>query len=178
MSRVGDDVWVFGYGSLIWRPSFPFAESRRALLRGWARRFWQGSIDHRGVPEAPGRVVTLIREAEARCEGTAFRIEREQVEAVMDHLDGRESGGYERVVEPLELDAPQGRVEGVVYVATAENPNYLGPAPLPEIAAQILRSVGPSGPNPEYLLRLGDALREIGADDPHVFELEALVREL
>lgn len=170
------DLWVFGYGSLIWRPSFPFAERRPAVLRGWTRRFWQGSIDHRGVPEAPGRVVTLIRERDARCDGAAYRIEGAQVDEVMDHLDWREKGGYERVVETLTLDAEVGAVEGVVYVATEENPNFLGPAPLPEIAAQVRRSVGPSGPNPEYVLRLGEALREIGAEDPHVYALEALVR--
>jgi len=176
VTRAAADLWVFGYGSLIWRPSFPFVERRPATLSGWARRFWQGSIDHRGVPEAPGRVVTLVREPEARCGGAAYRIAAAEVGAVMGHLDWREKGGYERVKEQLQLGAPAERVGAVVYVATSENPNYLGPAPLPEIAAQVRRSEGPSGPNPEYVLRLGDALREMGTHDTHVFELEALVR--
>lgn len=62
-----------------------------------------------------------------------------------------------------------------MYVSTDTNPNYLGPAPIDQIAAQVLRSRGPSGPN-DYVLRLAEALREIEGQDPHVFALEALVR--
>ena len=67
-------LWLFGYGSLIWRPASPFVERRPASARGYARRFWQGSTDHRGVPEAPGRVVTLLPSAGDRCEGVAYRV--------------------------------------------------------------------------------------------------------
>jgi cation transport regulator ChaC len=170
------DLWVFGYGSLVWRPSFAFVERRPARLRGWTRRFWQGSTDHRGVPGAPGRVVTLHRSAEAVCWGTAYRIAAERVAEVMAHLDWREKGGYERVDAQLELLSPDGTARAVVYVATRANPNYLGPAPLEAIAAQVRRSEGPSGPNPEYVLRLAEALRTMRAEDPHVFALEALLR--
>ena len=65
---------------------------------------------------------------------------------------------------------------GLSYVATPANPNYLGPAPLPAIAEQIARAHGPSGPNAEYVRELARALRDMPADDPHVFELEALLR--
>src|SRR5690606_19916645 len=64
--------WIFAYGSLLWRPDFPYNQRRRAAVRGWRRRFWQASPDHRGRPEAPGRVVTLIAEADALCHGLAF----------------------------------------------------------------------------------------------------------
>ncbi|MDX5329335.1 MAG: gamma-glutamylcyclotransferase, partial [Marinobacter sp.] len=69
-----DSVWLFGYGSLIYKVDFPFLEQRPASIRGWARRFWQGSHDHRGTPEAPGRVVTLIEQPGAVCRGMAFRV--------------------------------------------------------------------------------------------------------
>ena len=67
-------LWIFGYGSLVWRPDIPHDERRPAWIRGFARRFWQGSTDHRGVPEAPGRVVTLVRDEAARCWGAAYRV--------------------------------------------------------------------------------------------------------
>lgn len=174
--RTTGDLWVFGYGSLVWRPSFPFVERRAARVRGWTRRFWQGSTDHRGVPGAPGRVVTLLREAEAICWGVAYRLAAEQMDEVMAHLDWREKGGYQRVDEQLELLSPSATARGVIYVATEANPNYLGPASLETIAAQVMRSEGPSGPNPEYVLRLAEALRAMRAEDPHVFALEALLR--
>jgi cation transport regulator ChaC len=164
-------AWIFGYGSLIWRPSFAFAEQRTATLRGWMRRFWQGSTDHRGTPGAPGRVVTLVEAHGAACRGIAYRLAAFDAEGVLAELDHRERGGYARQRVDLELDG-LGTDAGFVYVATHSNPNYLGPAPLGEIAAQIATARGPSGPNREYVLRLADALRALGADDPHVFELE------
>ena len=171
-----NDLWVFGYGSLVWRPALPFRERRPARIRGWERRFWQGSTDHRGVPDAPGRVVTLVRQAKAVCWGAAYRISASDVPLVMAELDWREKGGYERADLRLELRRPEATADGIVYLATASNPNYLGPAPISEIADQVRRSQGPSGANPEYVLRLADALREMGAEDAHVFELEALLR--
>jgi glutathione-specific gamma-glutamylcyclotransferase len=168
-------LWIFGYGSLLWRPAFPYAERRGCWISGFARRFWQGSTDHRGVPGAPGRVVTLEHAAETRCFGAAYRIGESDKDAVLANLDHRERGGYERLQLPLSFgdgtSAP-----GLVYIATQSNPNYLGPAPLDAIAAQVSRACGPSGANTEYVLRLADALRELGFDDDHVFALEILVR--
>jgi len=165
-------LWIFGYGSLVWRPSFPFVEREAAVLRGWARRFWQGSTDHRGVPGAPGRVVTLVREAETvRCWGVAYRIADDDADAVMGHLDHREQGGYARHRVALETD--RGPIAALVYVAEPDNPEYLGPAPLSAIVATIAGATGPSGPNDEYVLRLAAALREAGESDEHVFEVEA-----
>jgi cation transport protein ChaC len=172
------DLWVFGYGSLVWRPDYPYAERRIAWIEGWERRFWQGSTDHRGVPGAPGRVVTLVEDPGGVCWGMAYRIKAAERVSVMAHLDYREKGGYRLFDVALTFaDAPQADMTpGVVYVATADNPNYLGPAPLHDIARQIAGSVGPSGDNVEYVLELAAALRGIGAHDEHVFALEALVR--
>jgi cation transport regulator ChaC len=167
--------WVFGYGSLVWRPDFPFEERRPGWVSGWTRRFWQASTDHRGTPAAPGRVVTLVEAAGMRCWGMAYRISAEVREAVFAHLDHREKGGYERHAVAIHSDTGQAAVQGVVYLATAENPHYLGDAPLASIAAQIAVSHGPSGPNSEYLLRLAATLRDHGEHDEHVFALERLL---
>src|SRR4051794_30875562 len=113
-----EETWIFGYGSLVWRPSFPHAERQRAILKGYARRFWQGSTDHRGVPEAPGRVVTLIAEASARCVGVAYRVEPGDRDEVLAALDHREKGGYARHVVSLELPEAQRVVDGaLVFIA-------------------------------------------------------------
>lgn len=168
---MSEDTWVFGYGSLVWRPAFAFEERRAGYIEGWTRRFWQGSTDHRGVPGAPGRVVTLVAERGARCWGMAYRVAAAERSGVLAQLDHREKGGYAR--HAVDVHAGGERIAALVYVATSDNPNYLGPASLSEIALQVRRSHGPSGPNLEYVLRLAEALRRIGADDPHVFELAA-----
>ncbi len=176
--------WIFAYGSLLWRPSFTHLESRPARVRGFSRRFWQGSTDHRGHPGAPGRVVTLLPDERGSCWGRAYRVASTGLESVLSQLDFREQGGYERREVELHFAAShvhrgegqRSTATGLTYIATPANPNYLGPAPLEEIAAQVLASRGPSGDNREYVLRLAASLREIGATDPHVFQVEALVR--
>lgn len=169
--------WVFGYGSLIWRPAFPFSERYPARLDGWARRFWQASIDHRGVPGAPGRVVTLVEDASAHTWGVVFRVAEHGLEETMAALDYREKGGYVRFESSVALrDAPYPSVTATVYVAGETNRNFVGPAPADAIAAQIAGAVGPSGPNVEYLLELDRALEAMGAVDPHVRDLAERVR--
>ena len=163
--------WVFGYGSLIFRVDFPVVTKRDAYILDWERRFWQGSHDHRGIPEAPGRVVTLISSPGAKCEGVAYQVASE----VFEHLDFREKNGYCRVTTRIQFSSDDA-VTGAVYVADPGNHAFLGAAPLAEIADQVVVSRGPSGGNAEYLLDLAAAFRERAIYDPHVFELEALVK--
>jgi len=174
-----DEFWIFGYGSLVWRPDFPFRVQRPAYIHGWIRRFWQGSTDHRGIPGAPGRVATLLPDANAVCWGMAYEIGGDDLQATLAHLDYREKGGYSVKKTQLHFseDGDPATVDDAqLYIGTPDNPNYLGPADADQIARQVLASRGPSGPNDEYVLRLAEALRAIGADDPHVFEIEALIR--
>ena len=166
--------WIFGYGSLIWRPDIEYLERHPARLPGWQRRFWQGSHDHRGTPDAPGRVVTLISSPGAVCHGMAYLVDHE----VFEHLDHREKNGYERHPVRIAMDKTQQSVDGLTYVAAIDNHAYLGPAPLADMVKQIRSCTGPSGRNVDYLLELADALRALRADDPHVFELETAVKAL
>lgn len=166
-------VWLFGYGSLIYKADFPYLERRPASITGWTRRFWQGSHDHRGTPMAPGRVATIVPQADAICDGMAYLITPE----VFAHLDHREKNGYLRLSTTITFDDGSG-TEGLVYIANEENAAFLGAASELDIARQIARSAGPSGPNSEYLLHLARALRELGKSDPHVFAIEQYLSEI
>lgn len=170
--NVSHSEWVFGYGSLIYKVDFPYIERQVASISGWTRRFWQGSHDHRGTPDAPGRVVTLVPEPGVVCRGMAYRIDP----AVFAHLDHREKNGYERHRVEIALAESGATVSGTLYVASECNPAYLGPADLDDIAEHIARARGPSGANRDYLFGLADALRQIGDKDDHVAELERRVR--
>ncbi len=163
-----DTVWLFGYGSLIYKADFPYLQRRPARIHHWQRRFWQGSHDHRGTPEAPGRVATLVEAPNHICVGMAYEVTPD----VFEHLDHREKNGYLRFFTEFEWLDGLGAVEGLVYVAGPTNDAYLGETSEPEIAAHIARSKGPSGLNSEYLLKLAEALRELGEHDEHVFAIE------
>lgn len=164
-------TWVFGYGSLIYKVDFPFLRRERASICGWQRRFWQGSHDHRGTPEAPGRVVTLVQAPGTTCLGTAYLVDH----TVFEHLDHREKNGYQRYRTSITLQEQATAVTGVVYVADPANPAYLGPAPIESLADHIRVSHGPSGSNSDYVLRLAEALKAIGDEDPHVHALAELL---
>jgi len=170
-------LWIFGYGSLMWRPDIPFEARRIGYIRDWVRRFYQGSTDHRGVPGDPGRVVTLLPERGAVTWGVAFRVPETEREAVLANLDHREKGGYDR--DQLDFtDRENGAVISVLaYHASPDNGNYLGPAPPEEMVAQIREAVGPSGPNREYLLELDRFMIEHGITDPHVHDLAERLRK-
>ncbi len=170
------DAWIFGYGSLVWRPDMPVLERVPARLPGFARRFWQGSPDHRGTPQAPGRVVTLIDDPHGAVDGVLYRVERTVADEVLAKLDHREKAGYQRLSRSIEV--PRGNVQGLVYYAAEGNPSWLGPAPLQVMASHIATSVGPSGSNRAYLLRLDEALRSMAVVDEHVAQLAEAVRAL
>ena len=170
-------MWIFGYGSLTWRPGFAWRERRVGRVTGWARRFYQGSPDHRGTEEAPGRVVTLLEAPGETCWGVAYRVEAAEARRVLGALDVREQGGYARADLVVATGAAR-TVEATAYLATPDNPSWLGPDTPARMAAHIRSAAGPSGTNLDYLLRLGRFLREVGVDEPHVFGLVRQVRAL
>ncbi len=168
---LSEPTWVFGYGSLIYKVDFPYLEREIASITGWQRRFWQGSHDHRGTPQAPGRVVTLLPAPGVICKGVAYLVEP----VVFKHLDHREKNGYQRFAADISLTERQESVPGVLYVAHRDNPAFLGPAPMRKLAEHIATSRGPSGSNRDYVLQLAEALRDLGDEDPHVRQLETLL---
>ncbi len=160
-----DAAWVFGYGSLIWRQDFVVLDYQRASIGGWTRRLWQGSHDHRGVPDDPGRVATIVEAPDQRCHGCALLVPHD----VFEHLDHREKNGYERIDLPIRLSDRE--VDGVTYIAPRDNCAFLGDASRDEIVAQVKRCHGESGSNLEYVLELARALRRLNIDDPHIRQI-------
>ncbi|CAH1978039.1 unnamed protein product [Acanthoscelides obtectus] len=162
-------MWIFGYGSLIWKIDFPYEEKILGYIKGYHRRFYQHSTDHRGTPE------------NEKVYGIAYRIKKSDIDYVVKHLDFREKGGYERkTVMFYPCDQEQKPFEMVIYLANHDNFNYAGSAELSEIAKQVVKSVGPSGPNIDYVCNLAKAMRVLFPEvyDEHLFNLEKMVLDL
>ncbi|KAK7083020.1 Cation transport regulator-like protein 2 [Halocaridina rubra] len=173
-------MWIFGYGSLTWKVDFPYCQRVTGYIKGYARRFWQASIDHRGVPGKPGRVVTLVPSAdpEAKVWGVAYEIPQHEEESILTRLNVREQRFERRKHLTMYHSCGQTLKSKVLVFLGTDNPELiLGEAPLSVMAQQIAISVGPSGANSEYLLNLANFMRKEvpQAEDEHLFQLEAAV---
>lgn len=171
------ETWVFGYGSLIWKPGFDFAERRLATLPGFRRAFCMASIRYRGTPEAPGLVLALDHDPGEACLGVAYRIDDAAAEATLAYVRGREliAYAYHEEVHPVALEGG-GVVEAICYVINRDHAQYRGGLSLEEQAEVIARSVGPMGPNAEYLVNTVESLAALGLADPELDQLAELVR--
>lgn len=172
-------LWVFGYGSLIWHPGFPFAERHIARLEGWHRSFCMLSIHYRGTPEAPGLVLALDARAGAYCDGVVFRVADGKEQETLEGLRAREliSSAYLESWQQVRLC--DGRsVEAVAYVIDPAHAQYCGGLDIDAQAEVIARSIGERGPNREYLFNTVDHLAELGIADAELDRLAAQVRAL
>lgn len=168
------DVWVFGYGSLVWRPGFVFEESCFATLEGWRRSFQQGSPDHRGTLDAPGRVLTICPDSRASCIGKAFRILSGDWPGVFRYLEERESGGYQ--ASEIEVQLERRKVRAWTWIALPSNDNFVANESFKRTIDTILSAVGTSGPNIDYVLNLDAALTTAGIEDQEVSRYAVALR--
>jgi Uncharacterized protein involved in cation transport len=167
------DFWVFGYGSLMWRPGFDYVERRMARLAGYHRALCVHSHVHRGTPERPGLVLGLDRGGS--CRGVAFRVAPDKREEVLAYLRARElvTNVYLETHRPVRLDGDLEEVTAVAYVVDRRHQQYAGRLD-PEHALTIVRgAVGQSGPNEDYVVNTVEHLRSLGIRD---HGLEAIVR--
>jgi cation transport protein ChaC len=172
--RLGrEDCWVFGYGSLIWNPTFRFVERRVARLRGWHRRFCLWTSLGRGTPDCPGLMLALDRGGS--CHGVAFRIAAAEAPFELDLLWRREmvSGSYcPRLVRVTTADGP---LEAVAFTINRRHPRYAGKLSEEEAAGIIAAARGLLGPCAEYLVNTVDHLNALGLRDPCLERLRSRV---
>jgi cation transport protein ChaC len=173
------DLWVFGYGSLMWQPGFSYAECGPATLAGWRRSFCLRSVRYRGTPEAPGLVLGLDAEDGALCHGVAFRVAAPEAEGVRAYLRERElvTYAYAEVMLPVTLRSGRS-VAALTYVIDRSHPQYAGILAPEDQAAIIARAVGPSGSNRAYLESTLAHLAEADIADPALEHVGRLVAAL
>jgi len=199
-------LWIFGYGSLVWKPNFEYHSQLVGHIKGFKRRFWQGNSYHRGTPENIGRVATLIpqpslddnnnevlqqkirdpegEEADANeytTWGVAFQLlGKKQILDAINHLNMRETqlGGYDIVMTnfypKIDMGDDFSDTNAMVFMATVENPIYLGPSTSMKISQEICSASGACGTNVEYLLKLCKWQKSYVPDvrDTHLTNLE------
>ncbi|MDN2568488.1 gamma-glutamylcyclotransferase [Aquibium sp. A9E412] len=160
-----DDFWVFGYGSLMWRPGFAHTETRKARLHGFRRALCVHSHVHRGTPERPGLVLGLDRGGS--CLGLAFRVPGGLREEALAYLRARELVTNVYRERSLTLRLEDGAmVAAVGYVVDRAHDQYAGRLDVEQAVGRVSGAVGQSGPNEEYVVNTVAHLRALGIRDP------------
>ena len=174
--RQEQDIWVFGYGSLIWDPAVQVAEYRYAALPGWRRRFCMRIEGGRGSVEQPGLMAAL--DEGGRCDGVVLRIPAEIVDRETEFMWRREmfAGTYKPVF--LEVTTPQGPVDALVFLMDRENRRYAPQIKEDEAASMIAVAEGRLGPNFDYLDMLVQRLEELGIEDADMRRLHTRAKAL
>jgi len=171
------DLWIFGYGSLIWRPGFDFLESRRAKLIGEHRSLCIYSFVHRGTPEKPGLVLGLDRGG--ACQGMAYRIAKDKRNVIVGYLRAREQATsvYREVLRSVWLEGGgRERVSALTYVADRGHVQYAGRLSLEQQLHFVRQGHGQSGPNDEYVIETVTALEGMAIRDRDLHRLAAMLR--
>lgn len=164
LSQEGD-LWVFGYGSLMWRPGFAYDERHRAHLHGYHRSLCIFSHVHRGTPETPGLVLGLDRGG--RCRGIAFRVPGAARDSTLAYLREREQATAVYLERRVGVRLDDGRtVQAVTYVADRAHPQYAGRLPIERLLDLVRQGTGISGANPDYIRATHSQLIELGVSDP------------
>ncbi len=170
------DLWIFGYGSLMWRPGFPFEEAVPARLTGYRRCFCIYSVNHRGQPERPGLVLGLDRGGV--CDGVVYRVPKSEARATAEYLRVREqvNGVYREAMVPVTLHEPERReVLAQAYIVERAHPSYTGPLTLAKQAHLIRGARGISGANLDYLINTLAHLDTLSIKEPELQRILTLI---
>ncbi|MGE3292865.1 MAG: gamma-glutamylcyclotransferase [Geminicoccaceae bacterium] len=173
--EAGEELWLFAYGSLMWRPELDFAEARLATVRGWHRRFCLWQWRYRGSRERPGLMLALDRGG--ACRGIAYRVVGPGLREKLAGVWRREmiADGY----RPRWMTAVTARepVLALGFVANRTGERYAGALPDEEIARFIAGACGHAGPGAEYLLETVRRCEELGIHDRGLWRLQELVAD-
>jgi cation transport protein ChaC len=171
------DIWLFGYGSLLWKPAFEYVESRMATVRGWHRSFCIRVARFRGTRDLPGLMMALDRGGQ--CRGKVFRIPIDQAVGSLESLFRREL-----VVKPpgtpprwLMARTNEGPLPAIGFVVDRRSQFYSGCLAPEEVADIVSRAAGHWGSCAEYLHNTVSHLEELGIHDRNLWRLQALVAE-
>lgn len=170
------DVWVFGYGSLVWNPAFEYAEKRRGRIYGFHRAYCIWTHLGRGTPDNPGLMLALDRGGS--CCGAAFRIARDKLEEELSILWAREMAMNSYVPAWVTVHTDAGPANGLTFTIDRSHERYVGRLP-PDIAAKHLAfAEGYLGTSAEYLENTVAHLEELGIRDANLLDLHRRVTAL
>jgi len=174
MAKSMTELWVFGYGSLIWRPGFPYIERRIARLIGAHRSLCVFSWVHRGTQERPGLVLGLDRGG--ACRGIAFRVAPEEWDGVVEYLRGREqvTAVYLERTRPIRF-ADRSPERALAYLVDRDHVQYAGKLDEETQFRLVAEAQGQAGANREYVINTAAHLAELGMPDA---ALDRLARRL
>ena len=172
-----EGLWLFAYGSLLWKPAFEFIESHAAVAPGWHRSFCIRIARFRGTPDRPGLMMALDRGGQ--CRGLVIRIPTEQVEETLHRLFRRELvvRNPPNVARWLKVQTRSARLSALGFVANPESRFYSGKLPLDEVAEILSQAAGHWGSCAEYLSETVLHLEELGIQDANLWRLQELVAE-
>lgn len=156
-------LWVFAYGSLIWKPGFAYVERLPATIYGYHRDFCVHSVAHRGTFKRSGLVLGLA--PGGACRGMAFKVAPDQAMGAIEALNAREL--VTDVYKPAQVPArtQKGLVQARTYICDTGHVEYAGRLSVEDMTARILGAVGDQGPNEEYLINSVHALRQMRLHD-------------
>lgn len=171
----GHDIWIYGYGSLIWRPEFEFTERRQALLHGYHRALCLWSRVNRGTPERPGLVFGL--DSGGSCRGVAFRIDDRDAPQIMEALWKREmpSGAY--IPRWLNCRTDEGQIVALAFTMNRNTDAYVRDLPHEHLVHIVRNAHGSYGPCIDYVLETADALRRHDIQDKRLLALARSLRQ-
>jgi cation transport protein ChaC len=173
----GEDLWLFAYGSLIWKPACEVDGQRHALLRGWHRKFCLRLLRFRGSPDCPGLMMALDRGGS--CRGVAQRIPARHVEESLDRLLRRETSvkPVSNMPRWISIATDAGKQRAIAFAINRKGPTYSGPQSLEETADILARACGHWGSGAEYLMHTVAHLEELGIHDRYLWKLQELVAQ-